>query len=57
LKELCSSQSAWAKHPHPILLKATPEQRFKGAIVLLDQLRKKLALDAEILQEQEIIPF
>ncbi|NCS84702.1 MAG: DEAD/DEAH box helicase, partial [Cyanobacteria bacterium] len=54
LKEHCSNQSAWEKHPHPILLKATPEQRLKGMIVLLDQLRKKLALDAEILQEQEI---
>lgn len=54
LKEHCSNQSTWEKHPHPILLKATPEQRLKGTIVLLDQLRKKLALDAEILQEQEI---
>lgn len=54
LKQHCENPAVWQKYPHPILLRATPAQRYQAAKILLDQLRKKLALDAEILQERRI---
>ena len=44
----------WQKHSHPILLQATPQQRYAAIRAFLDQLRKDLVLDAELLQPQRI---
>ena len=54
LEEVCKATKFWEKHSHPILLQATPEQRFEGVRAMLDQLRKDLALDAELLQPQRV---
>lgn len=54
LENICRDITPWQKHPNSILLRATPEERFKVAKVLLDQLRKELALDAELLQPEKI---
>jgi hypothetical protein len=54
LEQYCRDATAWQKYPNQILLTATPEQRFQACLVLLDQLRRKLALDAEILQENAL---
>lgn len=54
LQEVCESTDFWQKHSHPILLQATPEQRSLVIRAVLDQLRKDLVLDAELLQPQRI---
>lgn len=54
LQEVCGATEFWQKHPHPILRQATPEQRCVVIRAVLDQLRKDLVLDAELLQPQRI---
>jgi hypothetical protein len=54
LEQVCHSPTLWQKHPHPILLQATPKQRLQAATVLLDQLRKKRAIDAELLEPNRL---
>jgi hypothetical protein len=54
LVSVCESIELWAKHQHPILLKATPAQRYQAIIPLLNLLRKELAIDANFLQSEGI---
>lgn len=54
LWEICQTPQPWRDCQHPILLQATPSQRYQAAKVLLDQLRKELAIDAKSLQKQEV---
>ncbi|WP_198013611.1 DEAD/DEAH box helicase [Crinalium epipsammum] len=54
LKEACNDIRLWNKYPHPVLLKATPEQRYIVAKALLDQLRKELVIDAALLQLNKV---
>nr|WP_281261734.1 DEAD/DEAH box helicase [Aphanothece hegewaldii] len=57
LEENCRLVDLWRKYPHPILLQATPEQRYTATKVLLDLLRKQLAIDARLLQPDELKEF
>ena len=52
LENLCEMAVVW--EGHPILQQATPQQRYRSIKVLLDQLRKQLALDAELLQRERL---
>jgi len=54
LQEVCQNDQIWQKYRNPILLQATPAHRYNAAKTLLDQLRKELAIDAEILQPDGI---
>jgi ATP-dependent helicase YprA (DUF1998 family) len=54
LEEVCKDEKSWQKYRHPILLQATPSDRYNAAKIFLDQLRKELAIDAEILQPEGI---
>lgn len=54
LAEICGNADFWAKYHHPVLSKATPEQRYKACRVFLDRLRRELVIDAQIMQEQGI---
>lgn len=54
LELTCQNTQLWQKYPHPILLRATPAQRFKASKILLDELRKRLAIDAELLAEEHL---
>jgi superfamily II DNA/RNA helicase len=54
LREICGETRLWQKYPHPILLQATPAQRFDAAKALLNQLRKELAIDADLLQPENV---
>ena len=56
LEEVCESQELWEREPyhHPILSQATPQQRYRAIKVLLDQLRKQLAIDAKFLQPEHL---
>lgn len=54
IDEVCASVPLWERHPHPLLLQATPPQRCDVVKAFLDQLRKDLALDALILQPESI---
>lgn len=54
LLQACAETQLWQKYPHPILLQATPEQRFFVVKTLLDKLRKELAIDAELLQPENV---
>lgn len=54
LWEICQNPQPWRDRQHPILLQATSSQRYQAAKVLLDQLRKELAIDAKSLQKDEI---
>ena len=57
LEEVCRATEFWKKHPHPVLLQATPEQRYTVIRAVLDQLRKDLVLDAALLQPQSVEPL
>lgn len=48
LEELCSTQGEWESF-HPAIAGATPQQRSKVAKVLLDYLRKELAIKVDYL--------
>ncbi len=42
LEDNCQKSELWQSFPHPILLKATPEQRFIVIKTFLNQLRRDL---------------
>jgi ATP-dependent helicase YprA (DUF1998 family) len=50
----CADRDLWLKHSDPILLKATPEERYRAILPLLNLLRKELAIDARFLQADGI---
>ena len=52
LHENCANQRLWQKHRHPILLQASPQERFKVIQTFLNHLRRKLAIDADLLQPE-----
>jgi hypothetical protein len=54
LQEACSNAELWNTFPHPILLQASPQERFIAIKELLDLLRRELAIDAELLQEDRV---
>lgn len=54
IEEVCASNSLWEKYPHHILLKATAQERCEVVKAFLDQLRKDLVLDAELLQPENV---
>lgn len=54
LAETCADTQRWQQYPHPILLQATPQERYRAAKTLLDLLRKELAIDAALLQPEGI---
>jgi hypothetical protein len=57
LVSVCESIELWAKHQHPILLKATPAQRYQAIIPLLNLLRKELAEDRSSNRRTRSRPF
>ncbi|PAX51721.1 helicase-related protein [Brunnivagina elsteri] len=50
LKEVCAATELWEQYRHPIIVQATPEQRFIAVQAFLNQLRRELAIDAPLLQ-------
>lgn len=54
LEAVCSNHDAWTKHPDSILLHANSEQRLTVVQTFLDYLRKQLAVDAELLQSDNL---
>ncbi|MEC4817777.1 MAG: helicase-related protein, partial [Scytonema sp. PMC 1069.18] len=54
LEESCANTKLWQKYRHPILLQASPNQRYLITKTLLDHLRKQLVIDAAILQPDGI---
>lgn len=54
LENVCGADEFWQRHSHPILLQASPEKRYEVIRSVLDQLRKDLVLDAELLQPQRV---
>lgn len=54
LQEACNNTELWNTFPHPILLQASPQERFIAIKELLDLLRRELAIDAELLQEDRV---
>jgi superfamily II DNA/RNA helicase/very-short-patch-repair endonuclease len=57
LENLCRNNAYWQNYRHPVLLQATPQQRFIAAKALLDLMRKELAIDARLLQSEELNQF
>jgi hypothetical protein len=53
LENQCKNPQLWQKFPDSILLQATPEQRFTVIKTFLDQLRRELVIDVQLLQHQE----
>lgn len=52
LEQLCTEDKIWQKYRHPILLQATPEERLIVIQTFLNHLRRKLAIDAILLQPE-----
>ncbi|MEH2453738.1 helicase-related protein [Nostoc sp.] len=50
----CENTQLWQKYRHPILLQASPAQKYFVIKTFLDHLRKKLVIDADILQTNGI---
>ncbi|MBE9020377.1 DEAD/DEAH box helicase, partial [Chroococcidiopsidales cyanobacterium LEGE 13417] len=53
LQAECANEALWQKHRHPILLQATPQERFIASLAFLNQLRRELAIDAKLLQLEQ----
>ncbi|WP_199317172.1 DEAD/DEAH box helicase [Chroococcidiopsis sp [FACHB-1243]] len=49
----CANEALWQKHRHPILLQATPQERFIASLAFLNQLRRESAIDAKLLQPEQ----
>lgn len=54
LQVACKNQELWQAYAHPVLLQASPQERFVAIKELLDLLRRELAIDAELLQEDRV---
>ena len=54
LESVCGDRNAWTKYPYSVLLQATPEQRYTVVRTFLDYFRKQLAVDAELLQSDNL---
>jgi superfamily II DNA/RNA helicase/very-short-patch-repair endonuclease len=54
LEDLCRVEEFWQKHSHPLLKKASPQQRQSVIQAFLDHLRKELAIDAMLLQPSRL---
>ncbi|MDJ0534658.1 MAG: DEAD/DEAH box helicase [Xenococcaceae cyanobacterium MO_207.B15] len=54
LEAVCSDRTVWTKYPYSVLLQASPEQRYTVIKTFLDYLRKQLAIDAELLQSENL---
>ncbi len=52
LEDVCRDEEVWAKG-HPTLVAATPEVRFKVAKVLLDYMRRELAIKVDYLNSRD----
>lgn len=50
LRDLCAAEDEW-QHCHPALATATPGERFEAAKVLLDVLRRELAIKVDYLND------
>ncbi|WP_225226191.1 DEAD/DEAH box helicase [Komarekiella delphini-convector] len=53
LQEACTDNALWQKYRHQVLLQATPEERFIAAQTLLNLLRRSLAINAPLLQQEK----
>jgi superfamily II DNA/RNA helicase len=53
LEEACHNKEVWQKHSHVVLLEASFSERYKACVVLLDLLRRELAIDAILLQRDK----
>jgi ATP-dependent helicase YprA (DUF1998 family) len=54
LEDVCKADALWDAHAHPVLLRATPEQRLTAVKAFLDQLRRELVIDAALLQPDRL---
>lgn len=57
LEEICQNPAPWAEYSNPILKQTSPEERYRAAKILLDSLRRELAVDAELLQLEKVEQF
>ncbi|MBW4637884.1 MAG: DEAD/DEAH box helicase [Gloeocapsa sp. UFS-A4-WI-NPMV-4B04] len=53
LLEQCVNNALWQKHRHPVLLQASPQERFIASLAFLNQLRRELAIDAKLMQPDQ----
>lgn len=53
LEEACADIALWQKHRHQVLLQATPQERLIAAQTLLNLLRRSLAINAPLLQQEK----
>ena len=54
LQEACADNQLWQKYRHPVLLQATPEERFIVVQTFLNLLRRSLAINAPLLQRETL---
>jgi ATP-dependent helicase YprA (DUF1998 family) len=57
LEAICHDPVLWEKYVNPILLQSSPDERYRVATILLDNLRRELAIDAELLQPEKAEQF
>ena len=54
LPEACNNDALWQAFSHPILIQASPQERFIAIKELLDLLRRELAIDADLLDSERV---
>jgi hypothetical protein len=54
LPEACNNDALWQAFSHPILIQASPQERFIAIKELLDLLRRELAIDADLLDAERV---
>ncbi|MBE9242242.1 DEAD/DEAH box helicase [Synechocystis salina] len=57
LEDVCHDPKPWEAYPNSILQQSYPQERYQTAKVLLDNLRRELAVDAELLQPEQTEQF
>ncbi len=57
LENDCSNHHIWQQYPHQVLLGATAQEKYTVIKTFLDYLRKQLAIDAKLLQSENLKKF
>jgi superfamily II DNA/RNA helicase len=57
LEEVCHDPKPWEAYPNALLQQSSPQERYQAAKILLDNLRRELAVDADLLQPDHTEQF
>jgi len=54
LEQICNEPAVWQKHHHPLLNSISPQERHRICKVVLDHLRRQMAINVPLLKEERL---